>query len=79
MNASTMSKATDRSSRYAGNQTDAIETDAVHDVMAWWHERTGETISKEEARAMITDMVGFITTLFEWDSAIGTGNERTNL
>ena len=41
----------------------------VRHAVAFWEQRLGRTVTAEEAREMIENVVGYFTLLAKWDSA----------
>ncbi len=42
-------------------------TDAVQDIITLWQERTGNTLTNDEANESVANIVGFFRVLIEWD------------
>jgi hypothetical protein len=43
------------------------QPDIVEHTMAFWHERTPQPVSREDARQMLVHVVGFFQVLAEWE------------
>lgn len=68
MNASTMSKATDRSSNpaYQPGVHSSVSSCLVQDAKDLWNER-GIELADDQAKEAVSNLIGFFHLLIEWD------------
>ena len=41
--------------------------DIISQTIVFWRERSGQEFSQEEARAMVSNVLGFFNVLVEWE------------